>query len=162
MNNKFLIIVLALSILYSCGNDGKKKSADTPKETEVEKVVVKTEKIDITKAYLDDKGVGTTTNIELGEIDNTLVEKGLETYKTNCTACHKLDKKYIGPALKGVTKRRSPEWIMNMITNPELMIEKNALAKALITEYNAPMANQQMTEEQARAILEFFRSRDKE
>lgn len=161
MNSKFLILVFTVSILFSCGNDGKKKSENTSKEVEVEKVV-ETEKIDITKAYMDDKGVGTTTSIEIGEIDNTLVEKGLEIYKTNCTACHKLDKKYIGPALKGVTKRRSPEWIMNMITNPELMIEKNALAKALITEYNAPMANQQMTEEQARAILEFFRSRDKE
>jgi len=159
MNIKFLILALTIVVVYSCGGDGKKKADTTPKEVEVEKVP---EKIDITKAYLDDKGVGTTTSIELGEIDNTLVEKGLEAYKTNCTACHKLDKKYIGPALKGVTKRRSPEWIMNMITNPELMIEKNALAKALITEYNAPMANQQMTEEQARAILEFFRSKDKE
>ncbi len=152
--------MLAVTFVFSCGGDGKKKEDATPKEVEVEKVP---EKIDITKAYMDDKGVGTITSVEIGEnINEELVNLGLETYKTNCTACHKLKKKYIGPALDGITERRSPEWIMNMIMNPELMLEKNELAKALITEYNAPMANQQMTEEQARAILEFFRSKDAE
>lgn len=159
MNIKFLILALTIAFVYSCGGDGKKKADTTPKEVEVEKVP---EKIDITKAYMDDKGIGPITSIEIGDLDEKLVNLGLETYKTNCTACHKLKKRYIGPALDKITKRRSPEWIMNMIINPELMLEKNALAKALITEYNAPMANQQMTEEQARAILEFFRSKDAE
>lgn len=158
MNFKFLILALTIAVVFSCGGDGKEKTDTTPK-VEVEKVA---EKIDITQAYMDDKGIGPITSIEIGDIDEKLVNLGLETYKTNCTACHKLKKRYIGPALDNITKRRSPEWIMNMIINPELMIEKNKLAKALITEYNAPMANQQMTEEQARAILEFFRSKDAE
>jgi mono/diheme cytochrome c family protein len=160
MNSKFLVIVFSLIIFYSCGNDTK-KTDNTSEEVVVEKEVIKDEVIDINKAYMDDKGIGAITNVTIGEIDNALVEKGLEVYKTNCTACHKLDKRYIGPALRNVTERRSPEWIMNMIMNPELMLEKNALAKALITTYNAPMANQNMSEEQARAILEFFRSNDK-
>ncbi len=159
MKFKFLIIVITVSLVFSCGDDANKKTESTPKKVEVEK---KVEKIDITKAYMDDKGIGPITSIKVGDLDEKLVTLGLETYKTNCTACHKLKKRYIGPALDQITKRRSPEWIMNMIINPELMIEKNALAKALITEYNAPMANQQMTEEQARAILEFFRSKDAE
>lgn len=74
-----------------------------------------------------------------------------------------MDKKFIGPALAGVTERRSPEWIMNMILNPEEMIQKDPIAKQLMIESNmAVMANQNLTEEEARAILEYFRSLDAE
>ena len=46
-----------------------------------------------------------------------------------------------------------------MIMNPEEMVEKDPAAKALLAEYLAPMANQNITEEEARAILEFFRTK---
>ena len=46
---------------------------------------------------------------------------------------------------------------MNMILNPEEMIANDPIAKQLLVEANgAPMANQHLTEEQARAILEYF------
>ena len=60
--------------------------------------------------------------------------------------------------LAGVTQRRSPEWIMNMILNPEEMVANDPIAKELLVEYNSPMANQSLTEEEARGILEFFRT----
>jgi len=48
---------------------------------------------------------------------------------------------------------------MNMILNPENMIANDPIAKQLLAEANgAPMANQHLTEEQARAILEYFRT----
>ena len=76
-----------------------------------------------------------------------------------CTACHKPNEKFIGPPQAGVLERRTPEWIMNMILNPEVMIVENSLAKELLMEFNgAPMANQNLTEEQARAVLEYFRT----
>lgn len=109
---------------------------------------------------MDNKGVGPISSIELGEIDNALADSGKELYKTNCTACHKFGKRYIGPALKGVTTRRSPEWIMNMILNPDGMVVEDPIAMALLAEYNAPMSNQQLSEEDARAILEFFRTKE--
>ena len=69
------------------------------------------------------------------------------------------DKKFIGPAPKGIFERRSPEWIMNMILNPENMIQNNQEAKELLAEFNgAPMANQNLTQEEARAVLEYFRT----
>ena len=74
-------------------------------------------------------------------------------------ACHKPDKKFIGPAPTGIFKRRTPEWIMNMILNPEEMTQKDPLAKALLVEFNgSPMANQNLTEEEARQVLEYFRT----
>lgn len=165
MNLKFLISAFTLSILLiSCGGDKKKKTETTSKEeikTEVKKDTPKLATIDITKAYMDDKGIGPIKSLKLEPIDAKLAETGKEIYKAKCTACHKLKKRYIGPALKGVTERRSPEWIMNMMLNPTQMVAENALAKALITEYNAPMADQQLEEEEALALLEFLRSRDK-
>jgi mono/diheme cytochrome c family protein len=106
------------------------------------------------------KGIGPITSVELGaEVDAELAAAGEEVYTQMCTACHKPVEKYIGPAPKGILERRSPEWIMNMILNPVEMVEKDPIAKALLIEYNgAPMANQNLTEDQARAVLEYFRT----
>lgn len=114
---------------------------------------------DATADAMTNKGIGPIDNVELGEIDQALVQKGEEIYQKNCTACHKPDKRYIGPAPKGVLDRRTPEWVMNMILNPTEMIQKDPLARQLVGEYNgAVMADQNLTEEQARAILEYFRT----
>lgn len=45
-----------------------------------------------------------------------------------------------------------------MIMNPEEMVKKDPIAMKLLAEYSAPMANQNMTEEQAREMLEYFRT----
>ena len=68
----------------------------------------------------------------------------------------------MGPSLGGVTERRSPEWIMNMILSPEKMIKEDPIAKQLMVESNmAMMANQGLNEDEARSILEYFREHDK-
>jgi mono/diheme cytochrome c family protein len=88
-----------------------------------------------------------------------MVTKGKVVYDSKCLACHKPDKKFIGPAPTGILERRSPEWIMNMILNPGEMVQKDPIAKQLLIDYNgAPMANQGLTEEEARQILEYFRT----
>lgn len=108
------------------------------------------------------KGVGPIQELELGEIDPTLAEEGKKHFEQSCTACHKFEERYVGPALQGVTTRRAPEWIMNMILVPDKMIQEDDTAYNLFAEYMTQMANQGMTEEQARAILEYFRTVDAE
>lgn len=105
-----------------------------------------------------DKGVGEITEIVLNDIDPNLAKLGEEQFVAKCSACHKIDKRFIGPALRGVTQRRSPEWIMNMILDPEKMVSENPTAKQLLAEYLSPMANQNLTKDEARSILEFFRT----
>lgn len=109
---------------------------------------------------LDNKGIGPIKSLPLEEtIDETMAANGLDLFKTKCAACHKPDKKFIGPAPIGIFERRSPEWIMNMILDPEQMTKSDPIAKQLLIEYNgSPMANQGLTEEEARAILEYFRT----
>lgn len=160
---KILSLFIVL-LLISCGGDEKKKesskvkikSQTTEKKADTKKATTKpSETIDLTN-----KGVGPITSLTLpAEIDQAMVTKGADVYKKMCTACHKVGKKFIGPAPNGVLKRRTPEWVMNMILNPEEMVSKDPLAKSLLMEFNgAPMANQNLTEEDARAVLEYFRT----
>ena len=91
-----------------------------------------------------------------------MVAEGEIVFKAKCSACHKITKRFVGPGLAGVTERRTPEWIMNMILNPELMVAENQIAKDLLAEYLAPMANQNLTEIEARQILEYLRTKKAE
>ncbi|MBO3098807.1 c-type cytochrome [Gelidibacter pelagius] len=155
-----IFTVLSVMLFMGCG-DGEKKKDDPyakPAPTEQTKAVSSvpaSQRVDLTN-----KGIGPIKNVELGEtIDMEMAAKGEEVYNMNCTACHKVDKKFIGPAPKGILERRTPEWVMNMILNPEEMTKDDPLAHDLLLEFNgSPMANQHMTEEQARQMVEYFRT----
>jgi mono/diheme cytochrome c family protein len=104
-------------------------------------------------------GVGPIQSLKLDPLDHALAAKGEKAFSGTCAACHKMDQRYVGPALAGVTKRRTPEWIMNMIMNPVEMTQKDETAKALLAEYMTQMSVS-ASEEEARAILEYFRKID--
>ena len=142
-------MVLSLVIIVSCGDKSKKENVD---QQQVKEEVVEVDP-------MKNKGIGPITSVTLAdEIDQDLAAKGAEVYIKMCSACHKPDKRFVGPAPKGIMERRTPEWIMNMILNPDEMVQKDPIAKALLAEYLSPMANQNLTEEEARAILEYFRT----
>ena len=109
----------------------------------------------------DELGIGPIKDeVKLGPIDKNLVVKGEQTFTTKCSACHKLDVRLVGPPLKDVTKRRRPEWIMNMMLNPQQMTMENPTAKELFATYLVQMTFQDITSDDARAILEYFRNND--
>jgi len=110
------------------------------------------------------KGVGKFTSVKIApDIDAALASKGSEIFKISCTACHtSTDQRLVGPGLKGITTIRTPEWIMNMITDPAKMTHKDPVAKALLEEFNnIQMTNQNVGDDGARAILEFLRKNDR-
>ena len=91
------------------------------------------------------------------------VTDGKGIYEVKCQACHKLTaEKLVGPGWADVTKRRKPEWIMNMVTNVDMMLEKDPEAQRLLEECLVRMPNQNLTTDEARKILEFQRSNDGE
>ncbi len=106
------------------------------------------------------KGVGPIKTLTLEDLNESLAKEGKTVFTQKCGSCHKLDERYAGPALKGVTQRRTPEWIMNMILNPLEMTQKDEVAKGLLEEYLAQMSFQDVSEKQARSILEYFRYYD--
>ena len=113
------------------------------------------------KAKPSPLGIGPITEqIEFGELNSEMASEGEAVFTQMCTACHKMDKRHVGPALSGVIERRNAAWVMNMILNPEEMVKEDPEAKALFAEYLSPMANQNLTNEQARAVLEYIREYD--
>jgi mono/diheme cytochrome c family protein len=99
-----------------------------------------------------------------GNVDAALATQG-ETLLSarGCTACHTMGGgRLVGPDLAGVTERRSAEFIVAMIVNPDSMLANDATAKQLLGQYFTPMSNQGVTVEDARALLEFFRREDTE
>ncbi|MDX9789487.1 MAG: cytochrome c, partial [Candidatus Kapabacteria bacterium] len=106
------------------------------------------------------KGIGPIKTVFVGNLDAALASNGEKIFNSKCSACHKVDERYVGPSLRGVSKKRTPEWIMNMIMNPEQMIKENEEAKKLYAEFMTPMANQNIPQDEARALLEYLRSLD--
>jgi cytochrome c551/c552 len=99
------------------------------------------------------------TKVELGAINPKMVNEGKGLYTSKCAMCHDLDQKKIGPALRNVTKERSPEYIMNVIYNPTMMQKTDPVFKKLIVTYkNIPMPDPNFTQAQSRSVLEYMRS----
>jgi mono/diheme cytochrome c family protein len=149
-----LFATLLLITAFGCGGDDSSTAsagADKPKP----KSMVEEE----ADPKLN-KGLGPITEVKLdAAVDQALADKGKQVYDKMCTACHKPTEKFIGPAPKGILDRRSPEWVMNMILNPEQMVKEDPIAKQLLKEFNgSPMANQNLTQDEARAVLEYFRT----
>lgn len=150
--------------LYSCGgHSSSSESSNEPvsnAETPSTTMANSSPAIDI-NAKSDSKGVGKFTDVKVGKLDAALATKGKSLFENKCTACHKpTDEKEIGPGLKGITTIRTPEWILNMMTNPNEMTDKDPVAKALLAEFHTQMTFQNVSDEEARAILEFLRQND--
>jgi len=109
---------------------------------------------------LENKGIGPVKSLTFDEaIDTALASKGENAFNQKCTACHMTNKKLIGPAMTGVFDRRSPEWVINFLLNPTEMLKQDPIAKALLKQYNnVMMLNQNLSEEEARAITEYLRT----
>jgi len=149
MRRRFLTIVMAafLITLLACKGKEQEKSGSEVGGTKKETVQIEQEK---TK--------------EPPPINHEIAEKGEEIFKTKgCSGCHTIGKgRLTGPDLAGVTERRSLEWIQNWILHPEVMLEKDPIARELLATYLVRMPNQNLTQEQAAAIIMYLREKDSE
>ncbi len=147
-NLTILISLLLLMTIHACGGESSQKSDSEPVN----------EESGLTNFQLE-HGIGPVTEeVELGEFDPQLAAEGEEVFKAKCTACHRPTERYIGPASGEILNRRSPTYVMNMIMNPDEMTREHPEGKKLLQEYMSPMPYQNVTVEQARAIVEYFRT----
>ncbi|WP_103866483.1 cytochrome c [Aquimarina sp. I32.4] len=160
-----LVFFITTMILIGCDGKEEKKESQitigkkTKTETQVQKPTSK--KVPASQRItLENKGVGKIKSIKLDpKINQEMVKRGALLFKNNCTACHKINRRFIGSSVKGIMNKRSPEWVMNMILDPQLMVKQDQTAKDLLAEFNgARMVNQGLTEDQVRDILEYFRT----
>jgi mono/diheme cytochrome c family protein len=143
-------VILAVVVVAGCGGSSEDTASQSTPPAHEE-----------TAANSSNKGVGPITEVDVTTLDPEQAAAGAAIFEAKCTACHKIEERYIGPALSGVTKRREPEWIMNMILNPEVMVKEDETAKSLLAQYLAPMTNQHLTEDEARLVLTYFLENDK-
>lgn len=157
MKKVFTVWALAL-LVASCGE--KKEEKKEGFEMNRSKTEKKAEAAEGVPVDLDNDGVGPYKNITFPDaIDTDMAAAGQAKYNAICTACHMAEQRLIGPPLKGVYEIRSPAWVMNMIANPNGMLKEDPIAKALLKEYNnAIMLNQNLSEDDTRAVAEYLRT----
>jgi hypothetical protein len=156
--NVFLLIAsFCLLISFGCGNNDQN---DTGSEDTGETATDET--TGGSGMSTDPKGIGKYQNVELTHpLDPKMVATGKSVYEVKCQSCHKLtEERLVGPGWKGVTDRRTPEWIMNFSTNPDEMIEKDTAAQRMLEECLVRMPNQNLSEQDARGVLEYMRQND--
>jgi len=104
-------------------------------------------------------GIGPMTEeVKLGPVDPALAAQGKALFDAKCSACHRFAEKYVGPALGGVTERRTPTYVMNMVLNPDGMYTRHPVAHQLLAEFMTQMPNLGLTKDQARQLLEYLRT----
>jgi hypothetical protein len=108
------------------------------------------------------KGIGEITHVELTHpLNPDMISRGKGVFEMKCSACHKLSaEKLVGPGWEGISTRRTPEWIMNMITNTDVMLDKDPEAQKLLETCMVRMPNQGLSMGDCRDILEFMRKND--
>lgn len=157
MNNpltSFAAAMVAICMMAACGG-GDAASSGPPGAPTLEKETSSSEAASSSgKAKLL-----TAADITLGDIDNGMAEKGKTTYDVKCQACHSMgENRVVGPGWKGITTRREPAWIMNMILNIDMMLAEDEEAQKLLEQCLVRMPNQNLSKEEARDVLEFMRT----
>ena len=150
MIGRATVWVLAAAVLEAgCGGGAPEEAESAP--------VSAAASSELTAAQLEN-GIGPITSIELpAHIDGELAEQGEQIFQTKCMACHRLDERYVGPPLRDVLGRRTPEYAMNMMLNSTEMVQKHPVAKELLAQFFTPMPSQNLTEADARALVEYLR-----
>lgn len=157
--NKLALLALSFAMFIACGKKENQDDFSKPATSESNET---TTEVTSTSDYDPHRGEGKFENVDLGTgLNGAMADAGQKVADVKCTSCHKLtEEKLVGPGWKGVTERRKPEWILNFITNPDPMIDKDPELQAQLEICLVRMPNQGVGDDEARQILEFMRKND--
>ena len=150
----WMVVVLAAS---GCGKSGDGSSAAPPATTPAAGASTSVAAPEGTSPYDAGPRAGETP------INESLVKKGETLFTTKgCPVCHGFGKKITCPDLDGVTMRRTASWMEHQILHPEIMIKEDPIARQLRTQYALQMTNQGLKPDEARAVIEFLKHKNRE
>ena len=154
----FLVFSFVL-VLAACGGDSQQQQQPA-EDASRPKLQESTESDN--PSYDPHRGEGKFTTVDVGTgIDNQLADAGEKIAGVKCASCHKTtEERLVGPGWKGVTTRRTAPWIMNFITNPNPMIDKDPQLQAQLEICLVRMPDQNLSDDEARQILEYMRKND--
>ena len=155
---KLAIILFLAAFVAACGGGNTDSGTPVPGVSPTE--TSKAESGNPT--YDPNRGEGKFKDVQVGAtVDGAMAANGEKVYSVKCGSCHKLtDEKLVGPGWKGVTSRHSAPWIMNFVTNTDAMLDKDPKAQAQLEICLVRMPNQNIADEDARALYEFMRKND--
>ena len=154
--NKLASMILLAAVIgfTACNNEEKTETTDTTTTGD-------------TTATTGNETHGTM--VQPGEItyqtplNQEWVANGKSIYELKCASCHKLtEERLVGPGWAGITKKREAHWIMNMITNVDMMLESDPEAQKLLEQCLVRMPNQNISKDESRHLIEFMRQNDGE
>lgn len=150
---------LSLGFLLACNSNPNQTKQNEAKSESSEQKVDSSKVMHNDELYKAKTGVGPIKDeVQLNsQIDKEMASNGKELFNNACASCHRIKEESVGPGLGGVLQKRSPQWVMNMILNPIEMKRENVQAQAMDAEYDADMVNTNLTEDEARAIVEYLR-----
>lgn len=155
MKKAFVVCILA-GFMVACGGGSDEGTAADDRQDGTTPANI--------EQYDPNRGAGkfTSENVNVGPgLDKAMADNGQKISEMKCESCHKLtDERLVGPGWAGVTDRHSPEWIMNFMTNTDEMLDKDPKAQAMLEICMVRMPNQNLSDDDARAILEYMREND--
>lgn len=85
-------------------------------------------------------------------------QKSAALFQSKCAKCHTVGKgDRVGPDLKGVTVRRTPEWLAAFLRKPSAMLDTDAEAKKLLEKFNGVrMEDMNLTEAQVAGLAGYL------
>ncbi|MBX2930340.1 MAG: c-type cytochrome [Chitinophagaceae bacterium] len=155
-------LLLALPMFFiACGGENTNTNKTTPSDENKEQAATEESADAVTYDPRRGEGKFDSSNLQIKGLDAAMASKGKAISDTKCMSCHKVtDEMLVGPGWKGVTNRHTPYWLMNFITNPDPMIDKDPKVQQQLEVCLVRMPNQNLADEEARAILEYMRKND--
>ena len=154
---KKLLVILCLGVFIAACGTGAGSGTDytpVPNDTKISD--------NSNPPYDPKRGEGKFTKVDVSStLNGPYATDGEKVYSVKCMSCHKTTaEKLVGPGWLGITKKLTAEWIMNFVTNPDVMLDKDPEAKAQLEICLVRMPNQNLSDAEAREIYEFMRKND--
>jgi len=156
-----LLLTTSIFTAFGCGGGGgsDQSAGTTPASTPTPAPpeTVSAAPLPTTSKYDDGPRAGEAA------VNAALATSGEKLFQTKgCVVCHGFGKKVTCPDLVGVSMRRTAQWMEQQILHPEVMVKEDKISAELKTQYPLPMTNQGLKPDEAKAVIEFLKRKDRE
>ena len=160
------ILVLSIAVLAASGcggGSGNQQASQSPPATSTPPPAATPPPAPVeTTAVLAESKYDAGPRAGKSPVDATLAATGEKLFQTKgCFVCHGFGKKITCPDLVGVSMRRTADWMEHQILHPEIMVKEDPISHELRTHYALPMTNQNVKPEEAKALIEFLKKKDR-
>lgn len=93
------------------------------------------------------------------------VKEGEKIFKSKCTSCHAIDRKVVGPALKGIPETKDEAWLIKWVKNSQALIASGDADAVKIFEENNKLVMTSFTDlsdDQIKSVLAYITDASKE